>query len=97
MIKTAARVIVLVDDGKSRTAYRAAYPLFLAKLLYKGCFTGAERPMKGVYLSVAGLLPELAGRGGDIVYGKLQFHAAKVAGKLQQGIYIISPRLGIRR
>jgi hypothetical protein len=90
MKKAAARVIVLVDDGKGGAANRAGNPLQFAELFYKGGLAGAERAMKGEYGMVTGLLPEGMGGGGDIIKTELDFHRAKVKGKLQRGRYINS-------
>jgi hypothetical protein len=90
MKKAATRVVVLVDDGKSGAAYRAGNPLHCAELLYKGGLAGAKGAMKGEYGMVTGLFPKGMGGGGDIIETELDFHGAKVKGKLQRGRYINS-------
>jgi hypothetical protein len=90
MKQAAAGVIVFIDNGKSGAAYRAGNPFLPAKLLDEGSFTSAQGTMKGENAPVARLLPKALGGGIDIIKCELDFHAAKVNGKMQRGRYIIS-------
>lgn len=95
MKQVPAGIVVLIYDRKCRAAYRAGNPFFLAEMLYKGGFACAQGPMKSENDMVSRILPELAGGGGDIIDIELDFHAAKVTGKLQRRRYIISARLDV--